>query len=338
MIQDAAQAQSRTPRDEAHQGIETSVKQEDAAQTQNLTPHAEPRYGFGTTEVLRLFDHINTRKAFVCVLALCLIINGLLFYRYEPGGNSVPPTTAPASQSVATWAEDGEGRRAEARSEENDTRPAPIDHEQQDNHPYLRGTEPASTEDLSPYLLSSAASMGQVQNARSGLQELLEKLPDSQEDAREQLEELVTFYEAMENSPEEVTPQQGVEDAVNEAAPQAQEVGGEAEERAQDAAGQATYQGQETAKQASEEAQGAAQGTAEQARNTAGEATEQEAQGLGGLGGFESQSGVGEDEDPDATRAAEGMAERLGVDLSEVEGSGVSERITLTDVLRTAQG
>jgi pyruvate/2-oxoglutarate dehydrogenase complex dihydrolipoamide acyltransferase (E2) component len=47
---------------------------------------------------------------------------------------------------------------------------------------------------------------------------------------------------------------------------------------------------------------------------------------------------VGEDEDPDATRAAEGMAERLGVDLSEVEGSGVSERITLTDVLRTAQG
>ena len=335
MIRDAAQAQSRTPRDEAHQTTETTVEQEDAAQTQNLTPHAEPHYGFGAHEVLRLFDRINTRKAFGCVLALCLIINGFLFYRHGPAGNSVPLTTAPASQSVATRAADGEGRRAEAQSEENDTRPAPIDHEQQDNHPYLRGTEPVSVEDLSPYLLSSAASMGQVQNARSGLQELLEQLPDSQEDAREQLEELVTFYEAMENSPEEVAHQQGVEGAVNEAAPRAQEMGGEAEELAQDAAGQATYQGQQTAKEASEEAQGAAQGTAEQARDAAGEATEQEAQGLGGS---ESQSGVGEDEAPDATRAAEGTAEKLGVDLSEVKGSGVGERITLTDVIQVAQG
>ena len=155
------------------------------------------------------------------------------------------------------------------------------------------------------------------------------------EDAREQLEELVTFYEAMESSSEEVTQLQGVEGAVNEAAPRAREMGGEAAEQAQDGAGQGTYQAQETAKRASEEAQGAAQGTAEQARDAAGEATEQEAQGLGGS---ESQSGVGEDEDRHATRAAEGTAEKLGVDLSEVEGSGAGGRITLTDVIQAAQG
>jgi hypothetical protein len=336
MIQDAAQAQSRTPQDEAHQGIDTIVKQEDAAQAQNLaTPHVEPRHGFGTTEVLRLFGHINTPKAFVGALALCLVINGLLFYRYEPVKNNVSPTTAPTSQSIATSAEDGQGRRAETQSEENNTRPAPIDHEQQNSSSYLGGIEPVATEDLSPYLLSSTASIEQVQTARSQLQELLEQLPDSQEDTREQLKELVASYEYIENSLEEVTQQQGVEDAVSEAATQAQEMGGEADEQAQDAAGQATDQAQETPEQASEEeVQGVAQGTAEQAEEAAREAIEQ----AQGLGDSESQSGAGEDEDPDATHAAEGQAEKLGVDLSEMEGSGAGGRITLTDVMQAAQG
>jgi curved DNA-binding protein CbpA len=107
--------------------------------------------------------HVNSWKASVSVVALFLIIDGFLFlfYRYEQPENTVPPTTAFTSQSIATSAEDGEGRRAETQAEENDTHPDAIDYEQQDSSSYLRGTEPVATdvatEDLSPYPHSSAA-------------------------------------------------------------------------------------------------------------------------------------------------------------------------------------
>jgi curved DNA-binding protein CbpA len=104
--------------------------------------------------------HVNSWKASVSVLALFLIIDGFLFYGLEQPENSVPepPTTASTSQSIATSAEAGEGRRAETRAEENVTHPDAIDHEQQDSSFYLRETEPMATEDLSPYPLSSTAS------------------------------------------------------------------------------------------------------------------------------------------------------------------------------------
>jgi curved DNA-binding protein CbpA len=108
--------------------------------------------------------HVNSWKACVSVLALFLIIDGFLFYRYEQLENTVPepPTTAFKSQRIATSAEDGESRRAETQAEENDAHPDAIDHEQQDSSSYLRGTEPVAThvatEDLSPYPPSSAAS------------------------------------------------------------------------------------------------------------------------------------------------------------------------------------
>ena len=106
--------------------------------------------------------HVTAWKACVSVLALFLIIDGFLFlfYRYEQPENSVPelPTTASASQSIATSAEDGEGRRAETQAEENDTYPDAIDYEQHDSSSYLRETESVATEDLSPYPLSSTAS------------------------------------------------------------------------------------------------------------------------------------------------------------------------------------
>jgi chromosome segregation ATPase len=176
--------------------------------------------------------------------------------------------------------------------------------------------------------------MGQVQNDRSQLQELLEQLPESQEDAREQLEQLVSSYEAIESSLEEVAQQQGVEDAVNQVAQQTQETAGEAAEQAQDAAGQATEQAQETVEQRSEEAQGAAGEAAEQAQEAAGEATEQ----VQDPGDSESESGAVEEEEPDATHAARQKAEQLGVDLSEIEGSGAGGRITVKDVVSAAQG
>lgn len=47
---------------------------------------------------------------------------------------------------------------------------------------------------------------------------------------------------------------------------------------------------------------------------------------------------VAPEEEPYATNAARQKAERLGVDLSEVEGSGAGGRITVTDVVKAAQG
>jgi pyruvate/2-oxoglutarate dehydrogenase complex dihydrolipoamide acyltransferase (E2) component len=47
---------------------------------------------------------------------------------------------------------------------------------------------------------------------------------------------------------------------------------------------------------------------------------------------------VAPEEEPDATNAARQKAERLGVDLHEVRGSGVDGRITYKDVSRTVQG
>jgi curved DNA-binding protein CbpA len=111
-------------------------------------------------KLVDLFDnrYVNSWRVCVHVLALFLIINGFLFYRYEQLENSVaePPTTASTSlQSIPSSAEDGEGRRAERQAEENDTDPDAIDYEQQDSSSYLRGTEPVVTEYLSPYPLSS---------------------------------------------------------------------------------------------------------------------------------------------------------------------------------------
>ena len=47
---------------------------------------------------------------------------------------------------------------------------------------------------------------------------------------------------------------------------------------------------------------------------------------------------VAPEEEPDATNAARQKAERLGVDLHEVRGSGVDGRITYKDVSRAVQG
>jgi pyruvate/2-oxoglutarate dehydrogenase complex dihydrolipoamide acyltransferase (E2) component len=44
------------------------------------------------------------------------------------------------------------------------------------------------------------------------------------------------------------------------------------------------------------------------------------------------------EEEPDATDAAMQKAEQLGVDLSEIEGSGAGGRITVKDVISAAKG
>jgi hypothetical protein len=106
---------------------------------------------------------------------------------------------------------------------------------------------------------SLGAIKNQLATQRSQLQELVEMVPESQEGGREQLEQLLSSYEELENSLDEVAQEQGLQEMVNQAAQQAQE-----------AAGQATEQAQESAEQAQE---GAEQAT-EQAQETAGQATE----------------------------------------------------------------
>jgi len=115
---------------------------------------------------------------------------------------------------------------------------------------------------------SLASIKTQLVDHRSQLQELMQMLPESQEEGRAQLEQLLSSYEELESFLDEVAQEQGIQETVNQAVQQAQE-----------AAGQATEQVQETAGQAAEQAQGAAGEGIEQAQESTGEATEQ-AQGL----------------------------------------------------------
>ena len=79
---------------------------------------------------------------------------------------------------------------------------------------------------------------GQLESSRSELQSLLEQIPEGQEDARAQIQELVDSYEAIENALDEAAQTQGVEDTVQGAVGQAQETAGQAAGQAQQTAGQ----------------------------------------------------------------------------------------------------
>jgi len=64
-------------------------------------------------------------------------------------------------------------------------------------------------------------------------------VPESQEDGRAQLDQLLSSYEELENSLDQVAQQQGLQEMVNQAAQQAQEAAGqEATEQAQESANQ----------------------------------------------------------------------------------------------------
>ncbi len=88
-----------------------------------------------------------------------------------------------------------------------------------------------------------------------------------------------------------------------------------------------------------EGAEGAAAGTAEQATGAAEETTAQTNGAVGQAAeeaGQDQQAAGGESEDgegPKVTNAARRKAEELGIDLSEIEGSGAGGLITLRDVV-----
>ena len=99
---------------------------------------------------------------------------------------------------------------------------------------------------------SLGAIKNQLATQRSQLQEIVEMVPDSQEGGREQLEQLLSSYEELENSLDEVAQEQGLQEMVNQAAQQAQEGAEQATEQAQEGAEQAQEEAEEGAEQAQE--------------------------------------------------------------------------------------
>jgi pyruvate/2-oxoglutarate dehydrogenase complex dihydrolipoamide acyltransferase (E2) component len=85
----------------------------------------------------------------------------------------------------------------------------------------------------------------------------------------------------------------------------------------------------ETAGQAAQQAQDAAGGAAQQAQGAAGQVADQAGQAAQGA-----QDTAGQD--LNITDAARQKAEELGVDLSQVEGTGAEGRITVKDVTGAA--
>ena len=115
----------------------------------------------------------------------------------------------------------------------------------------------------------------------------------------------------------------------------------QAAQRAQDAAGQAAEQTQQAASQVTDQAGQVAQGVQDTVQQAAGQATDAVgqtvAQADGAVDQATQQAGnvTGGDEGPKATSAARRKAEDLGVDLSQIQGSGAGGIITIRDVVQS---
>jgi colicin import membrane protein len=106
----------------------------------------------------------------------------------------------------------------------------------------------------------------QLTNHRSQLQEIVEMVPESQEGGRAQLEQLLNSYEELESSLDEVAQEQGLQEAVNQAAPQGQAEAQEGAQQATEQAEEGAQQAQEGTQQATEQAEEGAQQATEQAQ------------------------------------------------------------------------
>ncbi|MDQ3377257.1 MAG: DUF2382 domain-containing protein, partial [Actinomycetota bacterium] len=126
---------------------------------------------------------------------------------------------------------------------------------------------------------------------------------------------------------------QGAQDTTEQVAEQAQGLvgglagGGQQDEK--EGGGGSQDSARQAAGQARGAAGGATGGAVRQARDTAGQATRRDDQAAK-QGGGQQQGGGGQE--PDATDAARQKAQEVGVDLSQVEGSGAQGQITVNDV------
>src|ERR687893_90181 len=163
----------------------------------------------------------------------------------------------------------------------------------------------AATENAQNFYGQSIGSLkSQVQNYRSQLEQFSQQLP---EDSQAQVQEMIDSYIELESSMDQAAQDAGVQDQAEEAAQQTQQqieqTAQGAAQQAQDTAGQAAQQGQQAAGQAAQQA-----------------------------GGGQQQGG----QEPNATQAAQQKAQELGVDISQVQGSGAGGRVTVRDVQQAA--
>jgi uncharacterized phage infection (PIP) family protein YhgE len=86
---------------------------------------------------------------------------------------------------------------------------------------------------------------GRLRNDRSQLEDLLRRLPSSQEYVREQVEQLVASYEAIEDSLDRVAVRQGAEDSTGWTSEEIQQTPGQITHQAQEVDGQAAKQTRE---------------------------------------------------------------------------------------------
>jgi pyruvate/2-oxoglutarate dehydrogenase complex dihydrolipoamide acyltransferase (E2) component len=152
----------------------------------------------------------------------------------------------------------------------------------------------------------------------------LTKVEGTGSDGRIIISDVVEAAEAMEDGAGEdgAAPQaaQGAQHAAGQAAGQAQQ----AASQITDQAGQVAQGVQDTAQQAAGQATDAVGQTVAQADGAVDQATQQAGDVAGGNG----------DEGPKATNAARRKAEDLGLDLSEIQGSGAGGIITIRDVVQ----
>jgi pyruvate/2-oxoglutarate dehydrogenase complex dihydrolipoamide acyltransferase (E2) component len=153
----------------------------------------------------------------------------------------------------------------------------------------------------------------------------LTKVEGTGSDGRIIISDVVEAAEAMEDGAGEdgAAPQaaQGAQHAAGQAAGQAQQ----AASQITDQAGQVAQGVQDTAQQAAGQATDAVGQTVAQADGAVDQATQQAGDVAGGNG----------DEGPKATNAARRKAEDLGLDLSQIQGSGAGGIITIRDVVQS---
>jgi pyruvate/2-oxoglutarate dehydrogenase complex dihydrolipoamide acyltransferase (E2) component len=153
----------------------------------------------------------------------------------------------------------------------------------------------------------------------------LTKVEGTGTDGRIIVSDVVEAAEAMEDGADE-------DSAATQAAQRAQDAAGQATGQAQQAASQVTDKAgqlaqdvQETTQEATGQAADAVRQTVAQADGAVDQATQQAESVVGGDG----------DEGPGATNAARRKAEDLGLDLSQIRGSGAGGLITIRDVVQS---
>jgi pyruvate/2-oxoglutarate dehydrogenase complex dihydrolipoamide acyltransferase (E2) component len=149
----------------------------------------------------------------------------------------------------------------------------------------------------------------------------LTKIEGTGSDGRIIVSDVVEAAEVMEDGA-------GEDGAATQAAQRAQDAAGQAAEQTQQAASQVTDQAGQVAQGVQDTAQQATDAvgqTVAQADGTVDQATQQAGNVTGGDG----------DEGPKATSAARRKAEDLGVDLSQIQGSGAGGIITIRDVVQS---